>query len=183
MHIFLGRAADLTSYEISSLYELEQTCLIRLSTLNRTPVHHLLEHNMHFSADLFDALHKCDSKFLLRLDRQYSTPLDRYFKRNSKPKLELHDKVVFFLCSQRGSWGMCALAHSTEAYRSHSTKFSSKSGSESFTQEELVASAVTNEPSNDHHAELPERFRKFLTGSQTSSSLAPLGSLKDLFAS
>lgn len=164
VHLFFARAADLTFYEIFTLYELEQNCFVRLSTLNRTPVHYLLEHNTCFSADVLDALHKCDSKFLLRLDRRNNTPLDRYFKRNWKSKMEVSDQVVFFLCSQPGSWGINALVHSAEAYRSHSTRFSLNSGLGSFSQENAASNANSMQ-SNDQQAQLPEKFRKFLTGS------------------
>jgi len=166
VHLFLARAADLTFYEVFSLYELEQNCFIRLTTLNRTPVHHLMEHNGSFSADVLDALHKCDSKFLLRLDRQYNTPLDRYFKQTLDSKMDLSDRIVRFLCYQLGSWGISALAHSTEAYRSHSARFPSKSGPVgSLSQVGDAASNATNEQSDKDHAKLPEKFRKFLTSS------------------
>ena len=164
VHLFLARAADLTFYEIFSLYELDKNCFVRLSTLYRTPVHYLLERNTQFSADVLDALRKCDPKFLLRLDRKSNTPLDRYFKRNLNSRMEVSDRIVFFLCSRPGSWGISALVHSTEAYRSQSTHFSSKIGLGSFSQEDAASKASRCRSTNDH-AELPERFRKFLTGS------------------
>ena len=161
VHLFLARAADLTFYEIFSLYELEQNCFIRLTTLNRTPVHHLLKLNARFSADVLDALHKCDSKFLLRLDRKYKTPLDLYFKQTLDSKMEMSDRIVHMLCSQPGSWGISALAHSTEAYRSHSARFTSKRSR----QGSFSRVYDTEDQSDSDHAELPERFRNFLTGS------------------
>lgn len=79
--------------------------------------------------------------------------------------MELSDPLVNILCSQPGPWGISALAHSTEAYRAHSAVsiFQNGLGLESFSQEQ-DEQAADNIRSDDRHAELPERFRKFLIG-------------------
>ena len=154
LHIFFSHAGDLSFYEIFTLHGLDQNCLTRFTSYCRTPVHHLFEKNERLQADVLDALHKCDPKCFVRLDRKSNTPLDRYFKHQPSSKLDISDAVVRILCEAPGSWGIVALSRSTDAYRSKSNSASTTS---SLAQEYVGVDDGSN-------AELPNRFRHFLTG-------------------
>ena len=118
LHYLFGRAEENFGFDvIAELISLDEDCLGRNSSWQRTPVHHLLQHNK-LSEELIVAIHVGDKGALVKKDRWGGTPLCRYFKRNpvSVGMDVENDLVVRTLCSASGYWGLSVLSCSNEAF-------------------------------------------------------------------
>lgn len=68
LHIFLGHAKGISKRFVEEIDKLDGACFTRLSSLNRTPLHHFMERNKHIDARCLVGFYRCDPQAFLRLD-------------------------------------------------------------------------------------------------------------------
>jgi hypothetical protein len=68
LHIFLGHAKGVTGKFIEEIDKLDGGCLTRLSSLNRTPLHHFMERNNKIDPYCLVAFYRADPQAFVRYD-------------------------------------------------------------------------------------------------------------------